>query len=235
VHLLSVFITGNPDHHPLFVLTDLVFASERVSMFQPQQVLATMPRAKRQKLHVNKPTANPAADSPADTTPFASPIVDPWAPHGPSETCSATCCRKGQQWVDHHFALDIYKNGPSVERLDTAGCWAPLTTRVGSQAQAIQRLGLRPWRNLGRSVQTRLKSWSPAAKQLWQSDFIAHREAMVRAWIWHYLDDNLFSFAGAAQDGTLVPLSSSTWEHVRALRRDLDGESLIRLHTTQPY
>ncbi|KAK4040413.1 hypothetical protein C8A01DRAFT_46227 [Parachaetomium inaequale] len=168
-----------------------------------------MPRRKRQKR--NRPTANLAAGSPADTIPFAAPTIDPWARRGPSETYSAACCRKDQGW-----------NGPSVERLDRFGCWTPLTTRVGLQAESIQRLGLTPWRDLSRSVQTRLKSWSPTAKQLWQSDFVAHRKAMVRAWIWHYLNNFLFSFVGDAQDEVLVPLSSSTWERVRALRRDLD-------------
>ncbi|KAH6627433.1 hypothetical protein F5144DRAFT_575827 [Chaetomium tenue] len=64
-------------------------------------------------------------------------------------------------------------------------------------------------------------SWSPVAKQLWESDFLDHKKVMPQAWIWHYLDDYVFSFAGNQQDGTLK-LRSPVWEHVRALRRDLD-------------
>lgn len=49
---------------------------------------------------------------------------------------------------------------------------------------------------------------------------------MIRAWIWHQLDDNLFSLAGDAREEDLVQLSSATWEHVRTLRQDLDGKAL---------
>ncbi|SPQ25716.1 1a95b422-4dc1-4a86-9963-5e7186f50c9d [Thermothielavioides terrestris] len=40
----------------------------------------------------------------------------------------------------------------------------------------------------------------------------------IRAWIWHYLDDNLFSFAASAD---LVRFASPVWDHVRALRHHL--------------
>jgi hypothetical protein len=48
---------------------------------------------------------------------------------------------------------------------------------------------------------------------------------MVRAWIWHYLDDNLFSFGGGTQGQPLVALSSPVWEHFRALRQEFNSEA----------
>jgi hypothetical protein len=85
-------------------------------------------------------------------------------------------------------------------------------------------LGLAPWGELAPATRERLMMWSPVAKQLWESEFEGHREALVRAWIWHYLDDNFFSFSGGgAPDGALIEFESPVWEHVRALRRDLDG------------
>jgi hypothetical protein len=93
------------------------------------------------------------------------------------------------------------------------------------QSKTIQALGLAPWAELQPRVQRRLTKWSPVAKELWESEFVELREALVRAWIWHYLDDNLFSFSGGDEDaGELVETSSPAWDCVRGLRRHLDGK-----------
>jgi hypothetical protein len=68
-------------------------------------------------------------------------------------------------------------------------------------------LGLAPWGELAPATRERLMTWSPVAKQLWESEFEGHREALVRAWIWHYLDDNFFSFSEGAAHPT-APSSS---------------------------
>lgn len=86
-------------------------------------------------------------------------------------------------------------------------------------------MGLIAWEDLDLDARRRLESWTPAARQFWESDFIACQEGIVQAWIWHYLDDNLFSFATDAEEGSLVKPSSPVWQHVRGLRRELDGRS----------
>ncbi|KAH6856104.1 hypothetical protein B0I37DRAFT_301827 [Chaetomium sp. MPI-CAGE-AT-0009] len=103
------------------------------------------------------------------------------------------------------------------------GCWEPLTGLVKLQARDLRRLGLARWEDLATETRERLSSWSPAARKLWESDFLCHNEAMVRAWIWHYLDDNLFSFAGGTQEQSPIPLSSPVWENFRALRREFNA------------
>ncbi|KAH6632293.1 hypothetical protein F5144DRAFT_489514 [Chaetomium tenue] len=128
----------------------------------------------------------------------------------------------GDSWAYHLQALNEYVNGPTVDGLIDRGRWGSLVTKVKGQARALRQLGLAPWNELAPETKERLSSWSPVAKQLWESDFTEHRDAMVRAWIWHYLDDNLFSFAGGIQEQSLVPLSSPVWEHFRAFRRDLN-------------
>jgi hypothetical protein len=147
-----------------------------------------------------------------------------WAAIPPSETCKALCCRRGGWWVAHHLALDDYRNGPSRESLNTWGCWNAVCGGVMARAGAIRALGLAPWDMLSPPVRERFKRWTPVAQNLWESDFDDHREAMVRAWIWHYLDDNLFSFSPSAGPGELVSCASPVWEHVRLLRRDVDGK-----------
>ncbi|KAK4149243.1 hypothetical protein C8A00DRAFT_19041 [Chaetomidium leptoderma] len=99
--------------------------------------------------------------------------------------------------------------------------WNNLGGGVRSQASQLEELGLAPWDELQPMVRERFTRWSPVARQLWESEFVDHRNSLVRAWIWHYLDDNLFSFSGGEDPGALVPFSP-VWEHVRALRRHLD-------------
>ncbi|KAK3305069.1 uncharacterized protein B0T15DRAFT_574513 [Chaetomium strumarium] len=99
----------------------------------------------------------------------------------------------------------------------------PLRGSVPEVAMDMVRRGLAAWDTLHPTVRERMSRWSPLARQLWDSPFPDHQEAMVRAWIWHYLDDNIFSFSGDAQGDELVPCASPVWEHVRALRRALDG------------
>jgi hypothetical protein len=127
-------------------------------------------------------------------------------------------------WINDHSIVEDYINGPTAELLDSMGCWELLRAEVRLLGGYLRKWGLLPWQSLDPEVQSRFSSWSPVAKQLWKSDFLAHPEAMVQAWIWHYLDDYLFSFADNQRDGTLE-LRSPVWEHVRALRRDLDGKS----------
>ncbi|KAK4234782.1 hypothetical protein C8A03DRAFT_46961 [Achaetomium macrosporum] len=100
--------------------------------------------------------------------------------------------------------------------------WKSLLSSVGRVSRCIPKLGLAPWDMLSPHVQERFGQWTPDAKRLWESDFGWHREALVRAWIWHYLDDNIFSFSPSAGAGELVKCSSPVWEHVRLLWQDLD-------------
>ncbi|EAQ88769.1 predicted protein [Chaetomium globosum CBS 148.51] len=154
-----------------------------------------MSQIKRQKRRSPSPDSSETEDSSSPSPPRSSPSP-PWSSSG--------LCRL-------LFA----------ERLDTAGYWEPLRTEVRLLGGHLQKWGLLPWPSLDPEVQSRLSSWSPVAKQLWESDFLGHQKAMVQAWIWHYLDDYVFSFAGNQQDG-ILKLRSPVWEHVQVLRRDLD-------------
>ncbi len=184
-----------------------------------------MSHEKRPRLTLEQPDAG-AGDKAAET-PRAIPKNPGLPPDLPHEACRALCCRRGKHWFWYQFALNEYWNGPSHESLDTWGRWKALHGGVSGRATSIQALGLAPWDELEPRTRERLKTWSPVAKQLWESDFIGHRQAIVRAWIWHYLDDNFFSFSGGdALPDTLVQFSSPIWEHVRALRRDLDGKGI---------
>jgi hypothetical protein len=104
------------------------------------------------------------------------------------------------------------------------GNWKPLLSEVKGWSRDIQQMGLAAWGDLDPDARRRLESWSPAARRFWESDFPAHRSGIVQAWIWHYLDDNLFSFATDAEEESLVKSSSKVWTHVRGLRRELDGK-----------
>ncbi|KAK3896770.1 hypothetical protein C8A05DRAFT_39680 [Staphylotrichum tortipilum] len=87
---------------------------------------------------------------------------------------------------------------------------------------AVRLTGLARWDDLPPVARDIMSEWSPVACQLWESDFDVHQDGLVQAWIWHYLDDNIFWSAGAtgAAEG-LAPCASPVWEHVRALRREL--------------
>ncbi|KAK3296461.1 uncharacterized protein B0H64DRAFT_170728 [Chaetomium fimeti] len=174
-----------------------------------------MSQTKRQK----RRTPSPDSSGSEDSLPTPPRGLSP--PPGPHVDCAAYCCKRGEDWVSRQFITETYTNGPSEDLLDTGGCWKLLRVQVGLMGEHLRKWGLIPWQNLDPEVQSRFSSWSPVAKELWESDFLAHPEAMVQAWIWHYLDDYLFSFAGNQQDGALK-LRSPVWEHVRALRRDLD-------------
>jgi hypothetical protein len=207
-----------PPSPVVFVLSFHPYTSTRI---RPTLRKTPMDLNKRQQL------GSQQGDAPAGP---ASGLVAPdapntlWAAIPPSETCKALCCRRGGWWVAHHLALDDYRNGPSRESLDTWGCWNAVCGGVMARAGAIRALGLAPWDMLSPPVRERFKRWTPVAQNLWESDFDDHREAMVRAWIWHYLDDNLFSFSPSAGPGELVSCASPVWEHVRLLRRDVDGK-----------
>ncbi|KAH6844717.1 hypothetical protein B0I37DRAFT_167305 [Chaetomium sp. MPI-CAGE-AT-0009] len=149
------------------------------------------------------------------------------SPDIPGGPCQAFCCKRGAAWAEYHWVLDVYHDGPSshLEELDTLGCWKQLITRVRVLAESMQRWGLVQWQELSPDTRGRLESWSSVAQELWESDFVAHREGIVQACIWHYLDDNLFSFAPDLEESVLVKASSPVWEHVRGLRRHLNALS----------
>jgi hypothetical protein len=86
--------------------------------------------------------------------------------------------------------------------------------------------GLAAWDTLPPSVREKMSRWSPLARQLWESPFADHRTAMIRAWVWHYLVDNVLVDSEDVQDDETVPCASPVWEHVRALRRAWSGEQL---------
>jgi len=139
------------------------------------------------------------------------------------------CCGCDQDWHSYHLTLDWYMDGPSRSCLKSDGGWGSLPVEVGVEAYRLRKLGLARWRDLDPSTRERLQTWSPVAEQLWESDFFRHREGLVRAWIWHYLQDNLFSFSAVATGppDSLLECSSPVWERVRALHRDLTGKSLL--------
>jgi hypothetical protein len=132
--------------------------------------------------------------------------------------------KNGINWIWQHLTLDEYPEGPEKEWLNDYAL-GPTVSLIVRQAETIQALGLAPWAELQPAVRQRLTRWSPVAKELWESEFVEVREALVRAWIWHYLDDNLFSWRGGDEDaGQLVRTSSPAWECVRSLRRHLAGK-----------
>lgn len=79
---------------------------------------------------------------------------------------------------------------------NSMGPGSHLSSSVRETVASVQALGLVPWDELSPNTRERLETWTSVAKELWESEFAEHREALVRAWIWHYLDDNFFSFSG---------------------------------------
>ncbi|KAK4234262.1 hypothetical protein C8A03DRAFT_37971 [Achaetomium macrosporum] len=146
---------------------------------------------------VASPTGSAAGCEPPER-PWSKNAPDRWKLIWGNPTCPAVCCRKtqiiGEAWIKFSDDVIYYANPPDPLVLDTFA-----------------------WRKVKGGVPN-LADW-----MLWESPLPAHQEAMVRAWIWHYLDENLLSFSGDAQGGELVPCASLVWEHVRALRRALDG------------
>ncbi len=147
-------------------------------------------------------------------------------PSLPSPTCPARCCRYGNEWIQYHLAVDEYVGGPYEEFF--SGHWESVQAEAGSLLAELGMAGLAPWDDLPAAARDKLSRWSPVARQLWESDFVEHRLGLVRAWIWHYLDDNIFWSADAAHDD-LVPCASPAWEHARALRRELHGKERPKL------
>ncbi|KAH6851204.1 hypothetical protein B0I37DRAFT_445112 [Chaetomium sp. MPI-CAGE-AT-0009] len=142
----------------------------------------------------------------------------------PSEKCDAACCREGDDWLRYQYGLTSYSNGPGVDTLLVRGkgAWTNLRGSIIRTAEALERVGLAHWYDLSPDARKKLKSWSPVAKELWESDFSNHQEALVQVWLWRYVEENLFFFSNstASVDGA-VACSSPVWEHVRTLTRDL--------------
>ena len=91
--------------------------------------------------------------------------------------------------------------------------WAPLVRDVAIRAREIRGLGLRPWDDLSLCSREILKQWSPVGRRLWQSGLPEHRDALVRAWIWHYLDSHILS--SSSSFGTTVSILTKTCSSVR--------------------
>jgi len=66
------------------------------------------------------------------------------------------------------------------------------------------------WENLEADTKAKLTSWSPHAKQMLESG-LRGRDPLYAAWIWHILDDNLFSATGACK----LSSNSEWWESYR--------------------
>jgi hypothetical protein len=132
-------------------------------------------------------------------------------------------CGKSPDWLTRHSILDDYNASP-CHTMFNHWAWDGMRGVVHGFAGHVQRLGLAPWDDLRTSTQDRLNKWSPVARRLWESDFRGHPRALVRAWIWHYLDDNFFSFSPDANADDLTNCSSKAWEYVRGLRRELQGQ-----------
>ncbi|KAK3297942.1 uncharacterized protein B0H64DRAFT_458567 [Chaetomium fimeti] len=175
-----------------------------------------MPRGEHQE-----PASGPPGDTIDDERTGATlPTISSSSRSAPSEKCDAACCRNGSGWLRYQHALTDYANGPGVDTL--VGAWSTLKVRIDIAAERLERFCLARWRDLSPSVREKLESWSPAARELWESDFAKHQEALVQVWIWRYVEETLFFFSNstASPDGDAA-CCSPVWEHVRTLTRDL--------------
>lgn len=75
------------------------------------------------------------------------------------------------------------------------------------------------WDNLKAETQEKLSSWSPHAKQMFESHG-RDRSPLFAAWIWHILVDNLFSPTGASK----LSGSNELWASYRKLQVAFHGE-----------
>lgn len=150
------------------------------------------------------------------------PIVERLS-HAGDKSCPGTCCRNGERWVRRHIILEEFPRALGTTGLDTYS-WVPVSAGVQELAMYVRNRGLAPWAELPPAVREKMGLWSPVAQQLCGSDFGSHQEALVRAWIWHYLDDNLLSFSGDVPSAEYPSWASPVWNHVRALRHELDGK-----------
>ncbi|EAQ86903.1 predicted protein [Chaetomium globosum CBS 148.51] len=154
------------------------------------------------------------------------PIPNSSAGSAPSVKCNRTCCRiSGENWFRYHHRLTNYPNGPALDTLFFRGngAWAELVARIQATAEMLEHYdGLACWHDLSLGVREKLESWSPMAKELWKSDFSRHQEALVKVWIWRYVERALFFFSSntASPDGD-VACCSPVWERVRTHARDL--------------
>jgi hypothetical protein len=199
-----------------------------------------MPLEKRQKKALSPSEDGGAAavkpNSNDDTPTGGSPAAAPSKNDAPArkklralagdKSCPGFCCQKGDDWVRAHAFVDNFPQAPTTTGLD-AYAWVPVSNEVKSLATQVQNFGLAPWSELPPAIRESMNLWSPVAQQLWESDFDSHREALVRAWIWHYLDDNLLSFSGDVPSAEYPPCASPVWTHVRALLRELDGKAFV--------
>lgn len=140
----------------------------------------------------------------------------------PSESCPAQCCRRGPGWAKYYLAVDRYMDGPCQTGLNKA--WTCLQTGVFGIVHFLRKAGLARWDKVPPAARDRMSEWSPVARQLWESDFEEHQDGLLQAWVWHYLEDNIFWSAGATGAvEELAPCASPLWEYVRGLRRELHG------------
>ena len=168
------------------------------------------------------PVAAPSkigAPSKIDTTsPPLPPMVGP-------PSCPGLCCHQGDDWVRRHLEMDKFPKDMGTTGLD-AYAWDPVSSEVMGLARHLRYCGLAPWDELPPVVRDKMSLWSPVAQQLWGSEFASHQEALIRAWIWHYLDDTMLSFSGDGSSAESLPCASPVWTHFRALSRELDGRYL---------
>ena len=161
------------------------------------------------------------ASSEIDTTCLSLPVGILVGP----PSCPGVCCHKGNDWVRRHYDVERFPKDMGVEGLDTYA-WKPLSGGIPNLARFLREYGLAPWKELPPVVRERMSLWSPVAQHLWESEFEEHQEALVRAWIWHYIDDNLLSFLEDDSSGEPLHCAAPVWSHVRALYRELDGRCL---------
>jgi hypothetical protein len=117
----------------------------------------------------------------------------------------------------------MYPNGPCESLLPK---FLPsLLGRIGGFAFPLRVAGLARWDDLPPAARDNMSRWSPVARQLWESDFDEHKDGLISAWVWRYLDYHIFWSPGAADDAAPpLPCATPAWEYARGLRRELYGK-----------
>lgn len=226
--ILSPISRRTPSISSFLLFSLLIFPPS--AFFSPFQSLttkpSTVPDSKSKKVVIpdsESSSGSSALSSPADQRVG---IFELFGDRRPSPTCPAFCCKRVLDWAYFYDDLDFYNHCPFPEGFLNTYAWDPVRGGILSLARQLQMGGLLArWDELQPMAKEKMLRWSPVAREFWESDFPEHRQAVVQAWIWHYLNDNLFAIAADVQSADLFPCSSPVWEHVRALRQKLDGRS----------
>lgn len=99
--------------------------------------------------------------------------------------------------------------------------WSLLILRINGGAMAF--MSDASWENLGADTQNKLSSWCPKAKKMLESS-PWQWPLLHRAWIWHILDENLFSAMGTGK-----VWRNELWESYHKLHDAFQGECYTSL------